>query len=54
MISRVESKKNLNLVIEVSKRKVQNNDLFDKYWYMKREATANITPYNGWITDSFG
>lgn len=32
-ISRVESKQNLNLVIESNMRKKNNNMLFDKFWY---------------------
>ena len=36
-ISRVESKTNLNLVIESNLRKKNNNMLFDKFWYETRQ-----------------
>ena len=37
-ISRVESKTNLNLVIESNLRKKNNNSLFDKFWYETRQS----------------
>jgi hypothetical protein len=41
-------------VIEYNKRKRNNNQLFDKFWYQTRETTANTAAYDGFYVDSQG
>ena len=38
-ISRMQSKVNLNVIIENNSRRKNNNSLFDKLWYQKREES---------------
>lgn len=33
----MQAKRNLNMVIETNTRRKNNNDLFDKLWYLRRE-----------------
>lgn len=36
-LPRMQAKRNLNMVIETNTRRKNNNDLFDKLWYLRRE-----------------
>ena len=36
-VSRIQAKKNIYMVDEITKRLKSFNSLFDKYWYVKRE-----------------
>ena len=53
-IQRIESKQNLNTVIETTLRKKNNNKLFDKSWYQTREEKFLKLPANGLVIDSIG
>ena len=37
VVSRFDAKKNLHLIGEITQKLSIHNDLFDKYWYRKRE-----------------
>ena len=54
IVSRIQSKENLNIVNEYNKRKRNNNQLFDKFWYQTRETIANAQAYEGFYVDSQG
>jgi hypothetical protein len=51
-IPRIESKDNLNQVLETTQRRKNNNYLFDKYWYRKREQHYFRNEYKGFYVDS--
>lgn len=51
-ISRMESKKNLNLVIESNLKRKNNNSLFDKFWYQTRGSRLLQTTWEGLHFDS--
>jgi hypothetical protein len=36
-LPRMQAKRNLNMVIETNTKRKNNNDLFDKLWYLRRE-----------------
>ena len=52
-ISRVVSKRNLDLVIHSTKKR-DNSELFDRYWYDKRQTLTEEIAFEGWVLDSFG
>lgn len=53
-MKRIESKQNLNTVIETTLRKKNNNKLFDKFWYQTREEKFLKLQQNGLYIDSIG
>ena len=53
-IARILSKQNLNTVIETTLRKKNNNKLFDKFWYQRREDKFRQQAYDGLFVDSLG
>lgn len=52
VISRTQSKVNLNLVIESNMKRKNNNMLFDKFWYQTRETRLLQNHWEGLYFDS--
>ena len=53
-IPRTVSKKHLNLAVQMSNQKHKDNDLFDSYWYERRNEMTQATPYKGLFVDVSG
>lgn len=49
---RIQAKQNLNVILESNSKRKNNNSLFDKLWYTKREEISKSE--NGFVFDGQG